>query len=1813
MPIVRSGCSFFCRAALLLAGFAPAMLAQSAVSVKATATLSGLAVTVSCHSDRPVSGHLNVSVLGPEDEVLAQAQRDVDVVQGDPRFKQELRLAKPLPLADLVWQRVRYSLQSSDDKTVCSGIDQVSGILLRPVVHILGQKSYLAGSRAAVRVLVRGTDEQPIAGKSSVRIELLISDKPAQTLFTGPLEERGTADAQFRFPADLAGTQQLHYIAETPLGVAEYTQTVQLEDKASILLTTEKPIYQPGQAIHVRALALRRVDRHAAGEQPLTFELEDSRGNKVFKKITRTDKFGIASADFELADEVNLGTYHVRALMGDASAGAAQTAEIALNVERYVLPKFRIAIDFDKKDGKPRRDYRPGDHVVGTVRANYFFGKPVDGAAVEIKASSADVSVVEDGKVSGKADKDGAYHFNFTLPKYFAGRATNQGAAQVLVEATVKDSADQSEVRGEPITVSQSALLITAVPEGGTLIPHLENQVFVLTSYPDGTPAKTGVTVHLRGSGDQHAGTDSGGVAVVLVKADAGQATLQIDADDHQGSRASASVPLQSRYGNVELLLRMARALYRVGDPMQLKIFSTEARGAAYIDVVKDGQTILTRDVDIANGEADLDLTVTPEMAGTLRVNAYLFGRDAQPVGDHRLVFVQPADELMIETKADAAQYKPGGDARIHFHVTNARGQGVSAALGLQVVDEAVFALTEKQPGFAKVFFYLEQEVMKPRYEIHSLSMEKVIGQPRGPRPMVGSTGNAEQEQDQAARALFAATESVDKNKFEADFGKTLPQEKRVEYTQQYQAAFTKYVTKLAARLDEVFTKDPHADFLASLAAMTEKDGSKLHDAWGSELDARAANWNSNGDPVFEIRSPGPDRQLYTADDLVVYLVNHPDTPAMPPAQPPAQVASLRTSSTLDVAIQHDRGAFNGRAEVTGTVHDPGGAAVPGATVELKASNREADRSAKSDASGQFTFTAVPRGSYSLHVSAAGFEVASAKFEVLPRDRAIASTVLMIGKATTTVDVSSALPPKVGLFANQNKVAVAGFANGVVGGVPGGVGAGRAGVAAVGGFGAVVGAAGPAVKTGGFGLATSAAQPMLHAEDAVISTSFSMEQLEALPGAHVRSYFPESLYVNPEILTDGKGNASIVVPVADSITTWRMAMLASTEHGALGSSTSSLKVFQDFFVDLDLPVTLTQGDKVSIPVAVYNYSGHRGDVALKLEPGDGFVLANDTSEKMVTVEPGQVGGSQFTIEAQHIGRFKLTLSATMKGGSSRADVVVREVEVVPNGREQNLVFNGRLETTLQQVMKFPRNAVAEANTIFVRLYPGPLSQVIEGMDSILRMPGGCFEQTSSSTYPNVLALDYMKRTNKLTPEVHAKAEGYIANGYQRLLTFEVAGGGFSWFGNAPANKILTAYGLMEFSDMAKVYAVDPKLIQRTQDWLAGQQQPDGTWKPDTQFINEGATNRYNTDVLRITAYLAWSLESSGYQGPAVEKAKHYVESHLGAGTAAGIDTYTLAVVANFAADYGKDRDFTGHAMQLLLDGHTEKDEQAWWNEEQTAVYSTGASATIETTALATQALLKWGQASETARKALAFIAAKKSAQGNWGTTQATIMALRALLLASTIGTADVKGPVQVLLDGKTVETLTLNADNNDLLHQFVLKNVDPAKPNMVELKFQGTGGLAYQLVGRYFLPWSALPPQEQLAIDVTYDRTELARNDLATATAVVHNNMAKTANMVMIDLGIPPGFDLLSEDLQRFQESSAGRNSGRLEKFSLTATQAILYFNALAPAETVTLHFRLRAKYPVRAKTFPSRVYEYYDPDVSAIAQPVQLEVKEHQ
>ena len=1701
----------------------------------ATYSHGALRVELPFSAPRSGAGNLEIEVLDPEDRAVGTLNRRVTVSTGGGLPDQSIAIADGLSAADLAWHRLRYRFAfEGDSHSALEGITAISQILRHPVVHVLAQQSYLAGSSAGVRVIVSETDNETPVTSGSLRIELAPSGQKPQLLYTGVLNERGTTRADFRFPAGVTGTVPVAYTVDTDLGTTVFTEDVRLEKKTSVLLTTEKPVYQPGQTIHLRALALDRSNHQAIGEHAITFEAEDAKGNKVFRKVTQTDSYGVAAAEFTLAEEVNFGAYHLRALMDDGDSPKT-AADIAVQVERYVLPRFKVDLDFG--GNQPKHGYRPGDHVTGVVRSNYFFGKPVDHAEVSVTASSKDVELFQAGQSKGTTDAEGAYRFDIRLPDFFAGHPLSQGAALVSLEAAVKDGAGHTESHDQTITVSESPLIVTAVPEGGAMAPGLTNQVYLVTSYPDGTPAKADLRISSSGTRDQSLATDASGIAIAQLPGST--RNIRVDAKDSEGNHASIPLQLDMRMGAEQLLLHTDQALYRFGERIQLQLLSTKSHGSAYVDAIKDGQTMGTWDIDIENGRAELDVPVTAGMAGTVAFHAYLFGRDGSPIGDRRTVFVQPAEELKIEATADAAVYRPGTEARIGFHVTNSNGEGVQAALGVEVVDQAVFALAEKRPGFAKVFFYLEQEAMKPRYEIHSIGLPDVIV------PASRDDGR----QDRAARALFSAIAMPVENPPQ-EFGRNQLLAKAAVYQ-------TRYKERLTAQINGIDEPASAATVCSIATAQQVLARSGLTDAWGNALRADQAGWRR-----FIVLSAGPDGQFGNQDDIAVDL----DTP---------WCSMSGYSSSVVLRVEHDRGRLDGFGDVTGAVVDSANAPVANTVIRLTERANGRTHQVRTDREGRFSITTLTTGRYTFEAQSPGFKIARTEFVLGDRDLAILQTTLQVGNVAETAEVTAEAAPMQMMMAA---------------GRGGGGGGGRGGASrafAMDGVMSAPAAAAPRAMK-------DAANPAQPADD-----------------THVRSWFPESLFVAPEIITDRNGRASITIPIADSITTWRMAMLASTKQGALGTGSSSLKVFQDFFTEMDLPVTLTQGDEVSIPVAIYNYTGSRGNVRLRLDQADWFSSGADAPEKTIAIETGRVGSSQFTVSAKRIGKYKLTLRADMAGAAKRADIVVREIEVVPNGREQTVAFNGRLDSSIRRAVDFPQTAIPDSGTIFVRLYPGPLSQVVEGMDSLLRMPGGCFEQTSSSTYPNILALDYMKHTKKATPEVSAKAEGFIAAGYQRLLTFEVAGGGFSWFGNAPANKILTAYGLMEFNDMSKVHDVDSRVIQRTQQWLASRQNADGSWSPDSSFINEGATNRFNTDILRITAYVAWALQTTGYQGPAVDKAKRFIETRLRGSSKP--DAYTLAVLANFAVDQGADHNsdsaFTDDVIRELLAAKTEQGDNVWWSAEQTSMYATGASASVETTGLAVQALLKQGGDSSVAMKALNYISSKKDAAGTWGSTQATIMALRALLLSEEKGGATAKGTVDVLLNGAAVGHLTLNAENNDLLHQFVLP-AHSQRDNAVEIRFEGEGSMAYQVAGRYFVPWENTPARDPLPIEVQYDRTTLAQNQMATATATVRNNMVTTANMVMVDLGVPPGFDLMTEDLDNYKSKPTGRNGGRLEKYSLTSTQAVLYFDSIPANGKFSLSYRLRAKYPVRARTFESRVYEYYAPDVRSVAAPVELVVR---
>ena len=111
------------------------------------------------------------------------------------------------------------------------------------------------------------------------------------------------------------------------------------------------------------------------------------------------------------------------------------------------------------------------------------------------------------------------------------------------------------------------------------------------------------------------------------------------------------------------------------------------------------------------------------------------------------------------------------------------------------------------------------------------------------------------------------------------------------------------------------------------------------------------------------------------------------------------------------------------------------------------------------------------------------------------------------------------------------------------------------------------------------------------------------------PGSpRIRRDFPETLLWRPELITDDQGKASLEIPLADSITTWRASVDGISAAGKMGSTEVPITVFQDFFVDLDLPVSMSLGDQVSVPVTCYNYLKEPQDIRLTVATAESGLI-----------------------------------------------------------------------------------------------------------------------------------------------------------------------------------------------------------------------------------------------------------------------------------------------------------------------------------------------------------------------------------------------------------------------------------------------------------------------------------------------------------------------------------------------------------------------------------------------------------------------------
>ncbi len=1299
----------------------------------------------------------------------------------------------------------------------------------RPVDVVVDAPSTLApGSTAGLRVAaVRSkslTTTEPVEG-ASIKVTLA-----KEIVYTGKTDARGTAAVSFRVPELADGPHPLR----VEVGSAAFEQPVQVRREHKILLVTDKPVYQPGQTIHVRALALADMTLAAARDAELLFEIDDAKGNKVFKRAARTSRFGVASVDFELADEVNMCDFKIAVQMGKARS------EKTVTVKKYVLPKFKVELKTEKNW------YEPLALVKGHLQADYFFGKPVEGKVV-LKASTFDVQFREFARVNATCDAQGRAEFEFRLPEYFTGTPLEKGNALLRLEVEVTDRADHAETVSRSLVVSPQPLRMHAIAESGKLVPGVENRVHVVVTTPDGAPVETNVTCN----GKEARTSAAGFASFPVIPALHNPMVLELKA---QGAAARIEIPVEGTRESI--LLRIDKAIYEAGQTAMIEAFSTRKTGTVFLDVVKKGQTVLTTTAELENGRAAYPLALDPSLFGAIELHAYVIDAGGDIVRDTKVAYVQPPRSLQVRVTTGLPEYRPGAACTIDFRVTDQDGAGRQAALGIIIVDESVYALQDMQPGLEKIYFTLEKELAQPK-------VEECVG-----HTLTETLRHAKQE---AAAMLLANVEPPVKR-----WNVNTLAQRHQEFAGKIQKIYWALYQYVLSEKADVTVKDAKTgrrefrkEVLAELATKPKARGvtaEDLKDPWGQTLtiadlgrlnpafrvehwwklnssnalwqswhtltqkmaagEALPADFGKDGfgdpltldvlaalDPAFSKENLAKTRVSLRKGALFQALLSRaiqqdvlardaagtwsfkPGTAAelvelekmgaAEPAFSAANLAKLVEDHRRNILYQAILQKFQneGAAAVTSfdaatnawvlrsTLLDEtfnvGGVLkkldlrdAAGLKFDLAALGKESEafRLEKLAAPGlQPKFNQIYQALRRLGQTKPGYvEAQTGQFVFPPEalDEIKATVTDPWGEKLRLVkyekqrarwhwfprnELLSAGPDrKFGTADDLGEEAVFG-ATGYPFGQRGGIGYSADptlrhpvfGMEWEGGerdefrqlrFKADGGGrfGGMRPEAGRMAPPAPAMAEMARADPKSQGAGPGGAGGDFAPAARVREYFPETLFWNPQVITNEDGTYSLPVTMADSITTWRLTASANTPDGLLGSTTHAIRVFQDFFVDIDFPVALTQGDRVSVPVAVFNYLKEDQKVELKVERQDWFELREEET-KVVAMKPGEVKAVYFPIRVKGIGRHTLTVHAR---GTRVSDAVKRSVEVVPDGKMIEIVYNDRLDGAVQRVLEIPPNAIEGASKIVFKAYPGVFASVMDGLEGMLRMPGG---------------------------------------------------------------------------------------------------------------------------------------------------------------------------------------------------------------------------------------------------------------------------------------------------------------------------------------------------------------------------------------------------------------------------------------------------------------------------------------------------------
>jgi hypothetical protein len=673
----------------------------------------------------------------------------------------------------------------------------------------------------------------------------------------------------------------------------------------------------------------------------------------------------------------------------------------------------------------------------------------------------------------------------------------------------------------------------------------------------------------------------------------------------------------------------------------------------------------------------------------------------------------------------------------------------------------------------------------------------------------------------------------------------------------------------------------------------------------------------------------------------------------------------------------------------------------------------------------------------------------------------------------------------------------------------------------------------------------------------------------------VREFFPETLFWQPELVTDANGRATLDVKLADTVTMWHVAVIASTADGRVSETETNVKAFQPFQLDLDLPPELTVGDRITLPVPIRNYLNQRQTVTVKASTEAGLLVERGPAHSVI-VEKDSSTNAMVDLRAEEAAeKAKLQVSAV---GAAASDAIAKSSVIHPDGERKEKSVTNILNGTQGLRIDVPEMAISGSLRAEVKVYPTILARLFEAVQALLERPSGCGEQTISSSYPNLLILKAMKQEGAEDKQIEDRARKNLHIGYERLIGYQSDAGGFEYWHKEQPDAALTAYALRFLKDVKTFVDVDESRIKKAAQWL--EKQP--------------ASDRM------MRAYSIQALVELGADKQILERLTEMAKNSQ------PDDPYAMAAFASAAIDARRPELAESTIRRLSEMAQDEQGAAYWAMRANTPFHGWGRSGQVETTGMVLSAFAKWRALPLSSRtiavdplinRGVLFLLRNTDRYGVWGSGQATMRALTALLAVA--GKPDTgEKPVSVLVNGSIVKTILIRAERT-LSGPVTLDISGAIRPgtNEVSLRSADSRPVETQFNAVWYEKWSHPHSAQDFTLETKFTNTKVKVNEPVTCTVKVSRPNFRGYGMMIAEVGLPPGAEV--------DRGSLEASLKQVDSYEVAPDHVTFY--VWPKASGVEFWFQFRPRFAMKAKMAQSVLYDYYNPGERSVLVPAEF------